>query len=103
MRGVRLHGHRASHLAGKLKHLPVTLAVRKEKLPLKKKGIKLVNADKILFNVNQTSLVLLMAAPGLGTARCIGGYPWDDAVDGHRAGQGVVVSSIGGRLGHSLS
>lgn len=69
----------------------------------KKKEIKLINADKIPFNVNQTSLMLLMAAPGLSPARGIGGCPWDDAVDGRRTGHGVVVSSIGGRLGHRLS
>lgn len=71
---------------------------------LKKRNQKLINTDKIPFNVKQTNPVLLMSSPGLGTARSVGGEasPWDAAVHGHWVGHGVVVSSVGGGLGHSL-
>jgi len=77
---------------------------KRRKFIILKKEIKLNNWDKILFNVKQTKPVLVMVASGLGTAREVRGetWPWDAAVRGRWVGHGVVVSSVGGGVGHSF-
>lgn len=57
-----------------IKTSPSGFGSKKRKINiLKKKAVKLINADKIPFNVKQSNRVLLVAAPGLGTARGTGG------------------------------